>query len=87
MTEKLSMVHRGDEMKRVACALFEDGTINWGRIVGLATFGLEMCRHSKEKDERRFEFVESVGKEISTYLLTEQKDWLLKNNSWVSSRG
>lgn len=85
MIEKLSMIHTGNKVKRVACALFEDGKINWGRIVSLVTFGLEMCRHLNEKDEQRFKFVESVGKEISAYLLTEQKDWLLKNNSWVSS--
>lgn len=83
MIRKLSLDDRGDDasfVSAVAKSLFGDGTTNWGRIASLVAFGAVVSQYLKEKG--RENCVEEVAKEISTYLLTEQRDWLVKNNSW-----
>ncbi|XP_010735438.1 induced myeloid leukemia cell differentiation protein Mcl-1b [Larimichthys crocea] len=83
MITKLSLDDRGDDasfVSAVAKSLFGDGTTNWGRVVSLVAFGAVVSQYLKEKS--RENCVEQVAKEISTYLLTEQRDWLVKNNSW-----
>ncbi|KAM9309597.1 induced myeloid leukemia cell differentiation protein Mcl-1b [Pholidichthys leucotaenia] len=83
MINKLSLDNRGDDMSfvsEVARSLFADQTTNWGRIASLVAFGAAVCQYLKEKG--RENCVELVSQEISTYLLSEQRDWLLKNNSW-----
>ncbi|XP_028974393.2 induced myeloid leukemia cell differentiation protein Mcl-1 homolog [Esox lucius] len=64
----------------IANRLFADGTTNWGRVVSLLAFGTVVCRYLKDKGKDNC--VEAVGQEISMYLLTDQRDWLVKNNSW-----
>ncbi|XP_030012879.1 induced myeloid leukemia cell differentiation protein Mcl-1-like [Sphaeramia orbicularis] len=83
MINKLSLDDRGDDMRfvsAVATSLFEDGTTNWGRVASLVAFGAVVCQYLKKKG--RENCVELVGEEISAYLLSDQRDWLLKNNSW-----
>ncbi|XP_044219704.1 induced myeloid leukemia cell differentiation protein Mcl-1 homolog [Thunnus albacares] len=83
MINKLSLDDKGDEVRfvsTVANSLFADGTANWDRIARVVAFGAVVCQYLKEKG--RENCVELVGEEISTYLLTDQKDWLVKNNSW-----
>ncbi|XP_075996232.1 induced myeloid leukemia cell differentiation protein Mcl-1b [Genypterus blacodes] len=83
MMNKLLMDEVGDDMSFVASvakSLFGDGTTNWGRIGALVAFGAVVCQHLKAKN--REHCVEPVAQEICTYLLTYQRDWLLKNNSW-----
>ncbi|KAE8277305.1 hypothetical protein D5F01_LYC24816 [Larimichthys crocea] len=84
---ELPVDDKGDKvtsMSVLAHSIFADGATNWGRIVSLVAFGVIVCQNSnKEEEEERLALVESVGEEISTYLLTDQRDWLLKNNSWV----
>lgn len=83
MVNKLSLDNRGDDVRfvsAVAKSLFADGTTNWGRIASLVAFGAVVCQYLKETG--RESCVESVGQEISKYLLTDQRDWLVKNNSW-----
>lgn len=85
MVNSLTLDERGDDMTfvtAVAKSMFSDGITNWGRIVSLMAFGAVLCQRLKEKG--RDNCVELVGQEISTYLLSEQRDWLIKNNSWVS---
>lgn len=84
MLNDLSLTERGDDdefIGAVANSLFADGTTNWGRIVSLAAFGAALCRYLKEKglDDR----ADRVGEELSAYLMTDQKRWLVENNSWV----
>lgn len=69
----------------VAKSMFEDGNNNWGRVASLVTFGAVVAQYMKQHGRR--ECVEQVAQEISTYLLTDQRDWLIKNNAWVSSQG
>lgn len=85
MINKLSLDDSGDDtsfVSAVAKSLFADGTTNWGRVTSLMAFGAVVSQHLKEKG--RENCVEQVGREISTYLLSDQRDWLVKNNSWVS---
>ncbi|XP_060937006.1 induced myeloid leukemia cell differentiation protein Mcl-1b [Limanda limanda] len=84
MLNKLSLDNRADDVGfvgDVASSLFNDGTTNWGRIASLVAFGAVVCQHL-EKKRGPGNSVELVGQEISTYLLTHQRDWLVKNNSW-----
>lgn len=64
----------------VAKELFSDGITNWGRISSLLAFGAVLSKHLN--DRGRSHCVNSVGERISSYLLTDQKDWLLRNKSW-----
>uniref|UniRef100_A0A8C7MNS2 Bcl-2 Bcl-2 homology region 1-3 domain-containing protein n=1 Tax=Oncorhynchus kisutch TaxID=8019 RepID=A0A8C7MNS2_ONCKI len=69
MINTLYVDDRGDNVKflsAVAHSIFEDGTVNWGRV---ASKGRDNC-------------VDLVGEEISEYLVTHHKDWLVKHNSW-----
>lgn len=87
MVNKLSMEDRGDDVSfvsLVAKSMFEDGNSNWGRVASLVAFGAVVAQYMKESGRR--DCVEQVAQEISTYLLTDQRDWLIKNNAWVSSR-
>uniref|UniRef100_A0AAQ4PWR5 MCL1 apoptosis regulator, BCL2 family member b n=1 Tax=Gasterosteus aculeatus aculeatus TaxID=481459 RepID=A0AAQ4PWR5_GASAC len=84
MVNKLSLDDRGDDasfVREVATSLFADGTTNWGRIASLVAFGAVVCQHLAERG--RGNCVELVGQEISAYLLSDQRDWLIKNNAWV----
>lgn len=83
MMSKLQLDERGDDMSfisDVAKQIFSDGTTNWGRIASLLALGSVVARHQKQKGKE--ECVETVAREISTYLLKEQQDWLIKNNAW-----
>ncbi|KAL7393792.1 hypothetical protein ABVT39_016038 [Epinephelus coioides] len=83
MINKLSLDDRRDDdsfVSAVAKSLFADGTTNWGRVASLVAFGAVVCQYLKEKG--RENCVELVGQEISTYLLSDQRDWLVKNNGW-----
>ncbi|MEQ2272582.1 hypothetical protein XENORESO_001159 [Xenotaenia resolanae] len=83
MIKKLDLDNKSDDMgfvSAVARSLFSDGTTNWGRIVSLVAFGAVVCQNLKERN--REHCVDLVSQEISTYLLTNQRDWLAKNNSW-----
>uniref|UniRef100_A0A4W5L145 Bcl-2 Bcl-2 homology region 1-3 domain-containing protein n=1 Tax=Hucho hucho TaxID=62062 RepID=A0A4W5L145_9TELE len=64
----------------LAHIIFRDGTVNWGRVASLTSFGAAVCQYLK--DEGRDNCVELVGEEISAYLVTHHKDWLVKHNSW-----
>uniref|UniRef100_UPI0037E8DC37 induced myeloid leukemia cell differentiation protein Mcl-1b n=1 Tax=Semicossyphus pulcher TaxID=241346 RepID=UPI0037E8DC37 len=83
MINQLSLEDRGQDasfVSAVAKSLFADGTTNWGRIASLISFGAAVSQYLKEAG--RGDCVELVGQEISTYLLSDQRDWLVKNNSW-----
>ncbi|XP_077577297.1 induced myeloid leukemia cell differentiation protein Mcl-1b [Stigmatopora nigra] len=83
IVDKLSLDERGDNMAfvgSVAKSLFSDGVTNWGRVVSLMAFGAVVSKYLKDKD--RGHCVDMVAEEISSYLLTYQRNWLLKNNSW-----
>ncbi|XP_018620259.2 induced myeloid leukemia cell differentiation protein Mcl-1 homolog [Scleropages formosus] len=83
MISKQRLEQESDDMgfiKAVAQNLFSDQVTNWGRIVGLVAFGAEVSKHLKESG--REHCIGTVGAQISTYLLTEQREWLLNNKAW-----
>jgi len=83
MVSKLSLDDKGDDMSvvsSVAKQIFNDGKTNWGRIVSLVAFGAVVCQH--QMNSGREHCVELVGQEISSYLLSDQRDWMAKNNAW-----
>ncbi|KAJ8383426.1 hypothetical protein AAFF_G00221260 [Aldrovandia affinis] len=83
MVQKLCLEQKEDDMgfvTVVAKKLFDDGTTNWGRVASLVAFGAMVCR--RLKDSGREHCMEAVGDQISTYLLTEQREWLLSNKGW-----
>lgn len=84
MINKLQLDDKGDMgfIGDVAKSIFSDRTTNWGRITSLVAFGAVVAKHQKENGKK--DCVELVAREISSYLLKEQRDWLIKNNAWVS---
>ncbi|TWW79765.1 induced myeloid leukemia cell differentiation protein Mcl-1b [Takifugu flavidus] len=83
MTKQLTLDDRGDDVSfvsSVAKSIFADGVTNWGRIASLVAFGAVVAQHMKDNGRR--DCVEPVAQEISTYLLTDRRDWLIKNNGW-----
>lgn len=85
MIDKLSMEDSWEDpsfVSAVAKSTFADGTTNWGRVASLLAFGAVVCQYLKENGKK--DYVELVAQEISTYLLSNQRDWLIKNNAWVS---
>ncbi|KAL0167234.1 hypothetical protein M9458_039078, partial [Cirrhinus mrigala] len=57
----------------IAKTMFKDDTTNWGRIVSLVAFGAVMCSQLRELKRDRC---------ISSYLISEQHNWLLNNKGW-----
>lgn len=88
MTKQLSLDDRGDDVSfisSVAKSIFADGVVNWGRIASLVAFGAVVAQYMKDNGRR--DCVDQVAQEISEYLLRDRRDWLIKNNGWVSSEG
>ncbi|KAK3572323.1 hypothetical protein QTP86_030215 [Hemibagrus guttatus] len=82
MLVKLNLDERGEDMSvisSVARELFSDGITNWGRIASLLAFGAVVARYEASE---RANCVSLVADEISSYLMYNQKEWLLKNKSW-----
>jgi len=44
-------------------------------------FGAAVCQYLKARG--REHCVTLVAQQISSYLLSDQREWLVKNNSWV----
>uniref|UniRef100_A0A8C1X8V5 MCL1 apoptosis regulator, BCL2 family member a n=1 Tax=Cyprinus carpio TaxID=7962 RepID=A0A8C1X8V5_CYPCA len=83
MLQRLQLDSQPDDMSFISCiakTMFKDHTTNWGRIVSLVAFGAVVCTQLKELQRERC--VEAVAEQISSYLISEQHDWLLNNKSW-----
>lgn len=83
MIQKLDLDGRGEDMSfvmSVAKSLFADSTTNWGRIASLVAFGAALCQYLEARGKEGC--VSLVAEEISSYLLSDQREWLVKNNSW-----
>ncbi|KAK2887784.1 hypothetical protein QQF64_012890 [Cirrhinus molitorella] len=83
MLQRLQLGSQPDDMSfigSIAKTMFKDDTTNWGRIVSLVAFGAAACSHLR--DLKRERCVEMVAEQISSYLISEQHDWLLNNKSW-----
>lgn len=85
MINRLNLDERGDDMSflsAVAKDTFSDGVTNWGRIASLLSFSAELCRHLK--NNRKEHCIDQVASLISSYLLSDQLEWLINNKAWVS---
>lgn len=85
MLHRIELESQPDDMSFISCiakTMFKDDTTNWGRIVSLVAFGAVVCSHLKEL--QREQCIETVAQQISSYLISEQHDWLLNNKGWVS---
>uniref|UniRef100_A0A671LEH7 Bcl-2 Bcl-2 homology region 1-3 domain-containing protein n=1 Tax=Sinocyclocheilus anshuiensis TaxID=1608454 RepID=A0A671LEH7_9TELE len=85
MLQHLQLDSQPDDLSFIGCiakTMFRDDTTNWGRIVSLVAFGAVVCSQMKELQRERC--VETVAQQISSYLISEQHDWLLNNKGWVS---
>jgi len=85
MIARLNLEQNGEDMSFitiVATEIFSDGITNWGRIASFLTFGAIVCKY--QNDRGLGKCVSLVADNIASYLLTAQRDWLLKNKAWVS---
>ncbi|XP_051526733.1 induced myeloid leukemia cell differentiation protein Mcl-1-like [Myxocyprinus asiaticus] len=83
MMQKLLVDSQPDDMdfiSSIAQKMFSDGSTNWGRISSLVAFGAEVC--TRLKAAKREHCIDRVAEQISSYLMSEQHDWLLKNKGW-----
>ncbi|XP_036433826.1 induced myeloid leukemia cell differentiation protein Mcl-1 homolog [Colossoma macropomum] len=83
MVQKLCLEQQDDSMKFVRCVaetLFDDGVVHWARIASLVAFGAVVCERLKEVG--REQCVENVIQHTSTYLSTDQRQWLINNKAW-----
>ncbi|XP_048059345.1 induced myeloid leukemia cell differentiation protein Mcl-1a [Megalobrama amblycephala] len=83
MLQRLHLDSQPDTMEfisSIAKTMFKDGSTNWGRITSLVAFGAVVC--SRLKEVQREQCIETVAEQISSYLISEQHDWLLHNNGW-----
>ncbi|XP_061678682.1 induced myeloid leukemia cell differentiation protein Mcl-1-like [Syngnathoides biaculeatus] len=74
---------RGDDMafvSNVARLQFADGATNWGQVANLLAFAAVLSQALKEM--RREGCVALVAQEVSTYLLSHQRTWLVQHNAW-----
>ncbi|XP_056089082.1 induced myeloid leukemia cell differentiation protein Mcl-1b [Rhinichthys klamathensis goyatoka] len=83
MIARLDLEQNGEDMSfitSVATEIFSDGITNWGRIASFLTFGAIVCKY--QNDRGLGKCVSLVAEDIASYLLTAQRDWLLKNKAW-----
>uniref|UniRef100_A0A3Q2Y539 MCL1 apoptosis regulator, BCL2 family member b n=1 Tax=Hippocampus comes TaxID=109280 RepID=A0A3Q2Y539_HIPCM len=83
MVNELSLDQRGLDrsfVSQVAQTEFANGNINWGRIASLLAFCAVLSQALKENQQERC--VELVAQEVSTYLLSHQRTWLVQHNGW-----
>ncbi|XP_061678754.1 induced myeloid leukemia cell differentiation protein Mcl-1-like [Syngnathoides biaculeatus] len=74
---------RGDDMafvSEVAGLEFADGDTDWGHVASLLAFAAVLSQALKEM--RREGCVALVAQEVSTYLLSHQRTWLVQHNAW-----
>ncbi|XP_051917770.1 induced myeloid leukemia cell differentiation protein Mcl-1-like [Hippocampus zosterae] len=67
-------------VSQVARTEFANGNIHWGRIASLLAFCAVLSQTLKENQQERC--VELVAQEVSTYLLSHQRTWLVQHNGW-----
>lgn len=83
MVQRLQLDSHPDDMNvinSIAKQMFSDGSTNWGRITSLVAFGAVVCARLKEL--QREKCIDTVAEQISSFLISEQHDWLMTNKGW-----
>lgn len=65
----------------VADEIFEDGTINWGRIVAVYTFASRLAAHCKKHSP---DSEERIALYAGKYVASKLGKWIHDNGGWVS---
>ncbi|XP_037111210.1 induced myeloid leukemia cell differentiation protein Mcl-1 homolog [Syngnathus acus] len=79
----LSLDQRGRDMSfigEVARNQFADGITNWGRIASLLAFCTLVSEALKARQQECC--VDLVAQEVSNFLLSHQRTWLVQHNAW-----
>lgn len=66
----------------VAGNVFEDGIVNWGRVVSLVALGAAICQ-SNGLESAASAAGDTMAGAIASYLLTEHREWM-EEHRWVS---
>ncbi|XP_050402208.1 bcl-2-like protein 2 [Patella vulgata] len=64
----------------VADEIFDDGQINWGRIVAVYAFAARLSKYCREKDLN--EFPAKVSLFVGKYVGSKLGKWILDNGGW-----
>lgn len=84
MVSELGDSHADAAIVDIARSLFEDGIINWGRIVSLVSLGAALCQHQNRVERGKGSLLaDTVSEAIASYMLTEHRGWL-EERRWVS---
>ena len=71
------------QVKNILDALFDDGIINWGRIIMVFVFGAKLAVLSK--DTAKLGSPELITRYIDEYVKSELLDWIKDSGGWVSN--
>lgn len=64
----------------VADEIFDDGQINWGRIVAVYAFAARLAARGAEKND----FPKKISLFVGKYVANKLGKWILDNGGWVS---
>ena len=64
----------------VADEIFDDGQINWGRIVAVYAFASRLAARETEKND----FPKKISLFVGKYVANKLGKWILDNGGWVS---
>ena len=85
MVNKLN-VEEGNAFKtfvNIADEIFDDGQINWGRIVAVYAFAVRLAKHCQ--DQQRNDFPQRISLYVGKYVGNKLGRWILDNGGWVCS--
>ena len=64
----------------VADEIFEDGQINWGRVIVVYAFAARLVAHFRNSNS---EHIEKVALYVGKYVANKLGRWILDNGGWV----
>ena len=68
-------------VQQIFRAMFEDNTINWGRILSLLAFGGHLAQYCSKN--RMGEVTESLTAWTSAFIYTRLQAWIVEHGGWV----
>ena len=67
----------------VADEIFEDGQVNWGRVIVVYAFAARLTQHLRKS---RPEYEEKIALYVGKYVGNKLGRWIVDNGGWVSLR-
>ena len=68
------------DVKSVAYQMFEDGVINWGRVITLLAFGELLSHHCERR--KILGCVEAISNAIAIFIFDKLALWIIDNGGW-----